>query len=162
MKQVKIFRYIIYILLIFVTYLNIFTFISLVNCNVFCLFEYSLLDSDNRTYSKHCSVLPSSSLCYLCVSVLVSRLQCRFVQSYYIALPIELLKWQATFQANCIVCCRYGRLNVLRWLLWEAESRENMPALEKVANTTLALHYAAARGCLDCVRLLVDSTTELR
>ncbi|CAG9829147.1 unnamed protein product [Diabrotica balteata] len=58
---------------------------------------------------------------------------------------------------------RYGRLNVLRWLLWEAESREDMPALEKVAanNTTLALHYAAARGCLDCVRLLVDSSPEL-
>ncbi|XP_057665855.1 espin isoform X2 [Diorhabda carinulata] len=58
---------------------------------------------------------------------------------------------------------RYGRLNVLRWLLWEAESREEMPALEKVAatNTTLALHYAAARGCLDCVRLLVDSSPEL-
>lgn len=38
-----------------------------------------------------------------------------------------------------------------------------MPALEKVAanNTTLALHYAAARGCLDCVRLLVDSSPEL-
>ncbi|CAH1161223.1 unnamed protein product [Phyllotreta striolata] len=58
---------------------------------------------------------------------------------------------------------RYGRLNVLRWLLWEAESREDMPALEKAGanNTTLALHYAAARGCLDCVRLLVDSSPEL-
>ncbi|KAH1025374.1 hypothetical protein HUJ05_010110 [Dendroctonus ponderosae] len=77
----------------------------------------------------------------------------------------------------------YGRLNVLRWLLWEAESREGstigscggMPALEKGAatavgephgppngNATLALHYAAARGCLDCVRLLVDSSVELR
>jgi hypothetical protein len=38
-----------------------------------------------------------------------------------------------------------------------------MPALERAANnTTLALHYAAARGCLDCVRLLVDSTPDLR
>ncbi|XP_063915929.1 espin isoform X2 [Zophobas morio] len=38
-----------------------------------------------------------------------------------------------------------------------------MPALERAApnSTTLALHYAAARGCLDCVRLLVDSTPEL-
>lgn len=65
------------------------------------------------------------------------------------------------------MCCRYGRLNVLRWLLWEAEFRgeNNMPALERphtTSNTTLALHYAAARGCLDCVRLLVDSTPDLR
>ncbi|XP_049799984.1 uncharacterized protein LOC126235303 [Schistocerca nitens] len=52
---------------------------------------------------------------------------------------------------------RYGRLNVLRWLLWEAE----MPALERSANGALALHYAAARGCLDCVRLLVESSNEL-
>ncbi|KAG5882616.1 hypothetical protein JTB14_013305 [Gonioctena quinquepunctata] len=75
------------------------------------------------------------------------------------------------FNIHCldVLVCRfarylYGRLNVLRWLLWEAESREDMPALEKVAtnNTTLALHYAAARGCLDCVRLLVDSSPELR
>jgi len=53
---------------------------------------------------------------------------------------------------------RYGRLNVLRWLLWEAE----MPALERSNNGALALHYAAARGCLDCVKLLVESSTELR
>ncbi|XP_021918556.1 espin isoform X1 [Zootermopsis nevadensis] len=52
---------------------------------------------------------------------------------------------------------RYGRLNVLRWLLWEAE----MPALERSSNGALALHYAAARGCLDCVKLLVESSTEL-
>ena len=55
---------------------------------------------------------------------------------------------------------------MLRWLLWESEFRnsDNMPALERAApnSTTLALHYAAARGCLDCVRLLVDSTPELR
>lgn len=57
-----------------------------------------------------------------------------------------------------LFCCRYGRLNVLRWLLWEAE----MPALERSNNGALALHYAAARGCLDCVKLLVESSSELR
>ncbi|XP_044759579.1 uncharacterized protein LOC123317227 isoform X2 [Coccinella septempunctata] len=37
-----------------------------------------------------------------------------------------------------------------------------MPALERSStNITLALHYAAARGCLDCVKLLVDSTPDL-
>ncbi|XP_044739006.1 espin [Chrysoperla carnea] len=53
---------------------------------------------------------------------------------------------------------KYGRINIVRWLLWEAE----MPALERsVSNSALALHYAAARGCLDCVRLLVDASPEL-
>lgn len=44
---------------------------------------------------------------------------------------------------------------------------DKMPALEREktnpgTGNTLALHYAAARGCLDCVKLLVDSTTDLR
>ncbi|XP_025831863.1 formin-J isoform X1 [Agrilus planipennis] len=59
---------------------------------------------------------------------------------------------------------RHGRLNVLRWLLWESQQREKskMPALEcSTSSSTLALHYAAARGCLDCVRLLVDSGPNL-
>ncbi|KAF5290365.1 hypothetical protein FQA39_LY14748 [Lamprigera yunnana] len=56
---------------------------------------------------------------------------------------------------------RYGRLHILRWLLWENQNRIEMPSLERASNSTLALHYAAARGCLDCVRLLVDSTPEL-
>ncbi|XP_046673673.1 espin isoform X2 [Homalodisca vitripennis] len=37
----------------------------------------------------------------------------------------------------------------------------DMPALERTCNGALALHYAAARGCLDCVRLLVDASSDL-
>ncbi|XP_014241499.1 espin isoform X2 [Cimex lectularius] len=36
-----------------------------------------------------------------------------------------------------------------------------MPSLEPNPNGALALHYAAARGCLDCARLLVDTSTGL-
>jgi hypothetical protein len=76
---------------------------------------------------------------------------------------VELLNYVSKFikpvrLQYTILGCRYGRLNVLRWLLWEAE----MPALERSSNGALALHYAAARGCLDCVKLLVESSTELR
>lgn len=55
-----------------------------------------------------------------------------------------------------LACCRYGRVNVLRWM-----KEADMPALERTCNGALALHYAAARGCLDCVRLLVDASTDL-
>jgi ankyrin repeat protein len=53
---------------------------------------------------------------------------------------------------------RYERVNVLRWLLLE----ENMPSADRNPNGALALHYAAARGCLDCVQLLVQSNTGFR
>ncbi|KAI5712603.1 hypothetical protein M8J75_009782 [Diaphorina citri] len=37
-----------------------------------------------------------------------------------------------------------------------------MPALERSTSGALALHYASARGCLDCVKLLVETSLELR
>ncbi|GAB0094027.1 hypothetical protein DMENIID0001_092380 [Sergentomyia squamirostris] len=37
-----------------------------------------------------------------------------------------------------------------------------MPSAERPAGGALALHYAAARGCLDCVRLLVEATPDIR
>ncbi|RWS31795.1 Espin-like protein [Leptotrombidium deliense] len=36
-----------------------------------------------------------------------------------------------------------------------------MPALDKMNLGALALHYAAAKGCLDCVKLLTESCPEL-
>lgn len=72
---------------------------------------------------------------------------------------------------------------MLRWLLTEADRatvlhpttaanseggvNEMMPPMTSShsrsspdgGNGSLALHYAAARGCLDCVKLLVESTS---
>ncbi|KAL1465000.1 hypothetical protein WDU94_004598 [Cyamophila willieti] len=53
-----------------------------------------------------------------------------------------------------------GRAHVARWLLWN--SAAEMPALERSTSGALALHYASARGCLDCVKLLVETSLELR
>lgn len=38
----------------------------------------------------------------------------------------------------------------------------DMPSLDRPAGGALALHYAAARGCIDCVRLLVEASPEIR
>uniref|UniRef100_A0A8D8QQ03 Espin n=1 Tax=Cacopsylla melanoneura TaxID=428564 RepID=A0A8D8QQ03_9HEMI len=54
---------------------------------------------------------------------------------------------------------RNGRVHVARWLLWN--SAAEMPALERSTSGALALHYASARGCLDCVKLLVETSLDL-
>ncbi|XP_055682424.1 uncharacterized protein LOC129789571 isoform X3 [Lutzomyia longipalpis] len=42
-----------------------------------------------------------------------------------------------------------------------SQSPSTMPSVERPAGGALALHYAAARGCLDCVRLLVEATPDI-
>lgn len=37
-----------------------------------------------------------------------------------------------------------------------------VPSMDRPGGGALALHYAAARGCLDCVRLLVEASPEIR
>ncbi|KAL1115896.1 hypothetical protein AAG570_006185 [Ranatra chinensis] len=67
---------------------------------------------------------------------------------------------------------REGGGSVLRWLLWEADmpaggghhqqdGEEGEQRTIAASQWALALHYAAARGCLDCTKLLVDSSTGL-
>ncbi|KAG1709155.1 Espin [Nymphon striatum] len=52
---------------------------------------------------------------------------------------------------------RYGRKNVLKWLLKEAK----MPSFDATSAGALALHYASAKGCLECVKLLTEQCPQL-
>ena len=68
---------------------------------------------------------------------------------------------------------------MLRWLLWEGEEEpQSLPVSSEVRpgprltgpasleppgrSGALALHYAAARGCLECVQLIVASSPQFR
>lgn len=59
---------------------------------------------------------------------------------------------------NSIFIFRYGRQSVVRWLVKEAK----MPVMDKTNAGATPLHYSAAKGCLDCVKILVESCPELR
>lgn len=39
---------------------------------------------------------------------------------------------------------------------------DSLTSMDRPGGGALALHYAAARGCLDCVRLLVEASPEIR
>ena len=48
---------------------------------------------------------------------------------------------------------RNGHSSVINWLLKEAK----MSTMDTNKMGALPLHYAAAKGCLECVRLLIES-----
>ncbi|GBP67755.1 hypothetical protein EVAR_51812_1 [Eumeta japonica] len=54
---------------------------------------------------------------------------------------------------------RSGRLAVEGW--WCGRAMPAPAAAGRANNGALALHYAAARGCLDCVRLLTNTTPDV-
>ncbi|XP_076315886.1 uncharacterized protein LOC143228542 [Tachypleus tridentatus] len=52
---------------------------------------------------------------------------------------------------------RYGQRSVVRRILQEGR----MSVLEKTSTGALALHYASSKGCLECVKLIVEACPEL-
>ncbi|XP_065087053.1 dentin sialophosphoprotein isoform X2 [Ochlerotatus camptorhynchus] len=56
-------------------------------------------------------------------------------------------------------CSGYNESRYLSHL--DSSHAQMMPPMERPAGGALALHYAAARGCLDCVRLLVEAAPDI-
>lgn len=51
---------------------------------------------------------------------------------------------------------RNGHSTVIRWLLNDAK----MSTMDCNKMNALALHYASAKGCLECVKLLIQSSDQ--